>query len=81
MTVAGSHRGLLAGSMNNQADDQALFPADNSVGAPVDGLPIDLPAAWAADSARDSHSGCCHSAAWMLPVAGTSAAACQASEN
>jgi len=77
MTAAGSHRGLLAGSLNNLAADQALFPADNSVDAPEDGLPIDPPAALAADS----HSDCCRSAAWTLSVAGTPGAACSASEN
>jgi len=77
MTVDGSHRGLLAGLMNNQAGDQAFFPADNSVGAPEDGLPIDPPAVLVADS----HSDCPRSAAWTLSVAGTLAAACSASEN
>jgi hypothetical protein len=81
MTAAGSHRGLVAGSQNNLAADQALFPADNSVDAPEDGLPIDPPAALAADSVADSHSDCCRSAAWTLSVAGTPAAACSASEN
>ena len=78
--MGGSHRGSAAGSTNNQADDQALFPADNSVDAPEDGLPIDPPAALAADSVADSHSDCSRSAAWTLSVAGSAAAACSAFE-
>jgi hypothetical protein len=81
MTVDGSHRGLAAGSLDNLAADQALSPADNSVDAPEDGLPIDPPAALEADPVSDSHSDCSRSAAWTLSVAGSAAAACSASEN
>jgi hypothetical protein len=81
MRADGSHRGLEACSANNQTGDQALFPADNSVGARVDGLPIDPPVALAADGAADSHSHYSRSAAWTSSVAGSSAVACSASEN
>jgi hypothetical protein len=61
----------VAGSLNNQAADQAFFPADSSVGGQAEGLPTEPPGASIADSLAGSHSGSRRSVAWMKPVAAT----------